>query len=114
MSAPEQNKVADNLLPDIPPEFQNGVWLDPEGGEEDCTIRPNPRPRYRYERRRLTGELLQQANGAVHLSGPYNLELPLRVDSRALYLKRETAETRVELCLNLDGTGLADLATGVG
>jgi imidazoleglycerol-phosphate dehydratase len=34
--------------------------------------------------------------------------------SRTARLRRETAETRIELALDLDGTGRAEVATGVG
>jgi imidazoleglycerol-phosphate dehydratase len=34
--------------------------------------------------------------------------------TRTASLRRETAETRIELALNLDGTGKAEVATGVG
>jgi imidazoleglycerol-phosphate dehydratase len=34
--------------------------------------------------------------------------------SRAAKIRRETAETRIELSLDLDGAGQADIATGVG
>lgn len=34
--------------------------------------------------------------------------------SRTATIKRETAETRIELTLNLDGSGQAEIATGVG
>ncbi|MCA9039533.1 MAG: imidazoleglycerol-phosphate dehydratase HisB [Planctomycetaceae bacterium] len=34
--------------------------------------------------------------------------------SRSASIKRDTAETRIELTLNLDGTGQADIDTGVG
>jgi imidazoleglycerol-phosphate dehydratase len=34
--------------------------------------------------------------------------------SRTAQIERATAETRIEVSLNLDGTGQADLATGVG
>jgi imidazoleglycerol-phosphate dehydratase len=33
---------------------------------------------------------------------------------RTAHLRRETSETRIELALDLDGTGRADVATGVG
>src|SRR6516225_1513168 len=34
--------------------------------------------------------------------------------SRTARLRRETAETRIELALDLDGTGRAEIATGIG
>src|SRR5260370_4211650 len=34
--------------------------------------------------------------------------------SRAAHIRRETAETRIQLALDLDGTGRAEVATGVG
>src|SRR5260370_3749555 len=34
--------------------------------------------------------------------------------SRAAHIRRETAETRIELALDLDGTGRAEVSTGVG
>ncbi len=34
--------------------------------------------------------------------------------SRIASIRRETAETRIELTLNLDGTGKAEIATGIG
>jgi len=34
--------------------------------------------------------------------------------SRAAHIRRETAETRIELALELDGSGRAEVATGVG
>ena len=34
--------------------------------------------------------------------------------SRTATIKRDTAETRIELSLNLDGSGQADISTGVG
>jgi imidazoleglycerol-phosphate dehydratase len=34
--------------------------------------------------------------------------------ARTAYIRRETAETKIELTLNLDGTGTADLHTGIG
>src|SRR5262245_35922084 len=33
---------------------------------------------------------------------------------RIAHIHRETAETKIDLTLDLDGTGLADLATGIG
>src|SRR5262249_40643044 len=33
---------------------------------------------------------------------------------RTAHIRRETRETRVEVVLNLDGTGRGDIATGVG
>src|SRR5271167_775667 len=34
--------------------------------------------------------------------------------ARTAEIRRETAETKIELKLNLDGTGVADLDTGIG
>ena len=34
--------------------------------------------------------------------------------SRTAKIERKTAETKIELELNLDGTGQADISTGVG
>src|SRR5205807_8161338 len=34
--------------------------------------------------------------------------------SRAAHIRRETAETRIDLALDLDGNGRAEIATGVG
>src|SRR3979411_414964 len=34
--------------------------------------------------------------------------------ARAARIRRETGETRIELAIDLDGTGRADVATGVG
>lgn len=36
------------------------------------------------------------------------------MENRRAYLKRETKETRIEVTLDIDGTGLADVSTGVG
>lgn len=36
------------------------------------------------------------------------------MDERTAYVKRETKETQIELQINLDGTGITDIHTGIG
>jgi imidazoleglycerol-phosphate dehydratase len=113
MSAPERDKAKDHLLPDNPPEYREGVWLDMEGGEEDYTIGPSKLPRYDYERARLrSGQALATAASQdVRSPGAANVT-PAR--SRSAYIDRATAETQIEVGLSLDGTGQADVQTHIG
>jgi len=112
MSTPEAKQAADDPLLNVPPQYREGVWVDLAGGTEDCTPRPEPGRRYIYERARLKSEKAAQGGGPRVTRSAFGDILP--AGSRAVYFKRETAETRIDLCLNLDGKGEAELATGVG
>src|SRR5438552_2077859 len=113
MSAPQTESVAGHVLPTLPPEqHRDEIWLDLEGGIEDCTVRPDPRPRYMNERARLKTDKAIQEGGQRVTRSAYGDFLPAAC--RAVYVKRDTAETRVDFCLNLDGTGEAVLTTGIG
>jgi imidazoleglycerol-phosphate dehydratase len=112
MSAPETNKAKNDSPATVPPESREGFWANLEGGTEDCTPRRAPDSRYVYERARLRSENAAQGGGQRVTRSGFG-DLP-PAGSRAVYFRRETAETRIELCLNLDGKGEADLATGVG
>jgi imidazoleglycerol-phosphate dehydratase len=85
-----------------PPE----TWVRLEG-EEDTTPRPHPDPAYL---RKIKEDL-------------FSLEPPGRVmrDNasqgamvRTAQIRRDTAETKIKLELDLDGTGKSTLATGIG
>jgi imidazoleglycerol-phosphate dehydratase len=112
MSVPQTDNIAPNNIPDNPPQDRDEVWLNLEGGIEDCTPRPNPGPRYVNERARLWSDKVAQGVGQQVTRSKFGDLLPAA--SRVAYVKRETAETRIDLCLNLDSTGEAILTTGVG
>jgi len=106
MSAPEKESVAEKLLPKIPLEQREGAWLDMEGGEEDTTIGPAPIPRERIE-----------YPGIWACKQKYSPEKRLQIansSNRSAGIERVTAETSIELILDLDGKGQADVATGIG
>jgi imidazoleglycerol-phosphate dehydratase len=90
--------------PDVPPELLGGVHLLLDGGEIDTTIRPTQIANLR--RQPPEGE----SNGppAAPASG-----LPVS-GARKATVRRETGETKIELTLDLDGTGRTQIATGVG
>ncbi len=78
-----------NYLPDIPPEHRDGIWIIGQG-EEDTTVRKVKIPEH----------VLRAARGE-------SLD-------RAAHIQRQTGETTIDLRLDLDGTGKAEIATGVG
>src|SRR5262249_6921220 len=78
------------------------VHMRLEGGEEDSTPRPANLPPH-VSRLLKAGETEQ----AMRL-------LDLYRNGRKAEIKRDTAETQIQLGLNLEGTGQAQLSTGVG
>ena len=126
-------------LPDIPVDQQNGVYINLEGGEEDTTIRPCPRSlgvqkdtredasdEVKIFQRVLNQYKADHARPFPTWSEVFDLlhQLGYRRFPEAGQLKsseirnatiqRQTAETQIDLALNLDGTGQATIATGVG
>ena len=47
-------------------------------------------------------------------SSPAADELPLRAAGRTAEVRRDTRETQIRVAINLDGSGLSQLATGIG
>jgi imidazoleglycerol-phosphate dehydratase len=89
-----------------------------DDGEEDNTVRPSDW----FEKERQTygtaADLLRQAADMAR-----ELALPPRNGAtvptasslpRTATLRRETGETKIDLSLNLDGTGRPEIATGIG
>jgi imidazoleglycerol-phosphate dehydratase len=75
-----------------------GVNCDAEGGEVDTTHRPSRLPRHILDK-------LKAGAGLRELKSP---------PSRSAVIQRDTAETKIKLEINLDGTGMSTLATGIG
>jgi imidazoleglycerol-phosphate dehydratase len=94
----------ETLLANLPTE-QREVWLRPEG-EEDSTPRPYAHPEVL---KKMKEDLLalNAAAGNAHSRGKMS-------GQRTAALDRKTAETQIHLSVNLDGTGQATLATGIG
>jgi hypothetical protein len=46
MNTPQKDSVENNNLPDIPPEYRDGIWVTLDGGEVDRTVRPSQIPKY--------------------------------------------------------------------
>jgi imidazoleglycerol-phosphate dehydratase len=104
----------------------NGIWLHVEG-EEDTTIRPaNPE-----WIRQMKTELADWPDDAPKTAAKPAAQTPAATprpgdangsttvvnafrSQRAGQIQRHTAETRIRVQLNLDGTGQATAATGVG
>lgn len=72
-------------------EIGGDLWVRLEGGVEDNTSRPHKIPKHR-----------SCWEGTPHYR------------PRSAAIQRETAETKIELKLDLDGTGKVEIATGVG
>jgi imidazoleglycerol-phosphate dehydratase len=114
MSNPEPEPAAKSDLSNIPPEYQNGVWVNLEGAEEDITVRrvnlpPKVRQHYLEGLALTRGTPLPNPGLTTAAEGPAGTPAP-----RAAHVQRETAETKIDLTLNLDGTGRSELSTGVG
>jgi imidazoleglycerol-phosphate dehydratase len=100
----------ENFLPKVPPEQRDGTWLRIEG-DEDNTHRPAKLPD--HIRRELLAELVESGYPPVQFDEIRRL-VGVKVQGRSAQVERRTAETAIELQLNLDGTGTADITTGVG
>jgi imidazoleglycerol-phosphate dehydratase len=87
------------FLPNILPEEANGIWVGGEG-EEDTTVRPASDPE---AIRRMKAEWLEMNQEAKPMPSPRTGEI-----------ERVTGETKIRLKLNLDGSGLAAVETGIG
>src|SRR5262245_25719248 len=97
--------------------FVTGLIIRCEG-EEDATHRPSSAPKHELDQ--LRAHLQEIPDGRDHLR-PRLMTAPARqpTDENPAYhrvasTRRETAETSIELSASLDGTGHADLCTGVG
>jgi len=100
MSTESPHPSSPSGLPDnLPPEQVFGVHMRHEG-EEDTTVRRSEVLRHPEVRKALG--LDAEANSVLSSAG------------RQASLRRETKETQIQLALNLDGTGRAELHTGVG
>lgn len=86
--------------------FLSGEWVRLDG-EEDRTLRPTTLPREILERARRR---LQEAAGAAAPPEPQ----VSASRARSASIRRETAETNIELTVDVDGSGKAELSTGVG
>ncbi len=102
-----------------PPELKtwgdprNGVWMTLEEGDVDTTIRPttlSPELLQKLKAKYPEDGLTPQSNQAEKEVQP--LLLPPR--PRTARIQRQTGETKIDLSLNLDGSGQAQVATGVG
>src|SRR5262249_43655719 len=112
MSSPAQPAAPTNYLPDLPREAQGGVWIRLDGGEVDTTIRPARVPEHIL--REARGQSMESTPGGPLPPGDSSSNCVLPMRTRTAHVHRETAETKINLALHLDGTGRPDLATGVG
>src|SRR5260370_12333641 len=102
-------------FPVVSAEEGNGVWLHVEA-EEDTTIRPSD-PDWFQQIKAENPELFEDLpeNSA---NRPERSQAPMTPASekkrRAVAIERDTAETKIRLEVNLDGTGQAKLSTGIG
>src|SRR5437870_1718584 len=118
------------MNPEEPPNTacagHNGTWLHMEG-EEDTTIRPANPERIRQIRAELadwpedTAETTAKASAQIPAAAPRpgdangsTTVVSACRSQRAGQMQRQTAETKICLQLNLDGTGQATVATGIG
>jgi imidazoleglycerol-phosphate dehydratase len=102
-----------------PVTIAGGMIMTMEGGEEDNTERPS-RFLYRTDKPTLNRPLLENGQpvfppGPTVPPSPPDAERAAgKPEPRDAGILRETAETRIRLSLNLDGSGEARVATGVG
>jgi imidazoleglycerol-phosphate dehydratase len=75
--------------------YVRGEFIGPEGGEIDTTVRPTRLPRHILDK----------------LKAEAGVDTPAM---RHTTIERQTAETKIRLQLSLDGTGQANIATGIG
>jgi imidazoleglycerol-phosphate dehydratase len=89
------------------------VWISGEGGEEDTTIRKAKAPEHiMREARELFPDLADPS--AARDPAPEASESSTALAGRAAQIHRQTGETTIDLRLDLDGAGKAEIATGVG
>lgn len=95
-------------------ESAKDIWITLDGGEEDNTTRPtNLSPEYWRQLKEKYPDINQRSHGSKE-------EIPIVPQSttsslpRFATIQRQTGETKIELSLNLDGSGQAQIATGVG
>jgi imidazoleglycerol-phosphate dehydratase len=104
MTEPWTLTEEDRHLPDLPREQWNGIRLVLDGGEEESFVRPTEIPSLRRQPPEV------ENNGPAVTPAP---GLPAG-GARKATVRRETGETKIELTLDLDGTGRTQIATGVG
>lgn len=99
-NTPETSSSTPGLAQD--PTYEGGHWIRSEGAEEDTTIRPTTASRH----------LLDHARG---ITTSYDVaRMRGTAMTRSSSITRQTAETNIQLAVVLDGTGTAELSTGVG
>jgi imidazoleglycerol-phosphate dehydratase len=105
----------------VPPELLYGHFVFFSDGE-DNTIRPSEvagRIKRELEARDQEDSAtpVLPASTSLGVDGSNKPLLPSQANTpmpRTATIRRETGETRIQLSLDLDGTGKADIATGVG
>jgi imidazoleglycerol-phosphate dehydratase len=118
------NAGVEETVPKTPPKTvplgDGGALVVVDDGIEDNTIRPAGESlRERHQDYGGAEALLRQAadlaRAAVERQSANGPAIPTRpVAPRTGALRRETGETRIELVIQLDGSGRADVKTGVG